>query len=62
MKTIPIEKVKKGDFFKRKENGSVYVADGYDRVNKKYAGHKFNDISSFCLLNKGTLVLTDFIF
>jgi hypothetical protein len=63
MKNVPIEKVKKGDFFKLSANSSVvYVMDGYNRDIKKYEGHKFTDISAFTGKKKGTIVYTDFEF
>ena len=62
MKSKPIEKAKKGDYFRMKETSPVYVADGYNRSTKKYSSHRFDDISSFKELNKGTAVITNFEF
>ena len=50
VKNIPIEKLRKGDFFtiKPRENpkpNQVYVFEGYDRYLKAYTATKFDDIS-----------------
>jgi hypothetical protein len=60
--TTKIENVKIGDFFKLKENGAVYVRDSYNQFTKKYSSHRFDDISNFKELKKGTVVIVDFTF
>lgn len=60
MKSQPIEKVKKGDYFRMKETSPVYVADGYNRSTKKYSSYRIDNISTFKELKKGTIVITDF--
>jgi hypothetical protein len=60
--TSKIENVKIGDLFKLKENGTVYVRDSYNQFTKKYSSHRFDDISRFKELKKGTVVLVDFTF
>lgn len=63
MKTTTIDKLKKGDYFKRKpDSKTVHVYDGYNRHSKKYDSYKFEDVSSFISLKKGTTVYTDFDF
>jgi hypothetical protein len=42
-----IENLKKNDFFKTEKGAKVYIYKGYDRINKKYEGNAFNDISDF---------------
>ena len=67
VKNIPIEKLRKGDFFtiKPRENpkpNQVYVFEGYDRYLKAYTATKFDNISVGKSFKKGTQVFTDFIF
>lgn len=72
MQTILIERLKKGDYFKfvsyefsqgfKFTNNVVYVYDGYDRFNKKYSYHRFDNTSIFGHKKKGALVSTDFEF
>lgn len=62
MKQVPIEQVKKGEYFRRTGKSVVYVAQGYCRVNRKYYAYKFYDINAFSYLKKGTLVEIDFEF
>lgn len=58
-----INELKKGEFFKRKENSKdVFVHDGYNRSTKKYSSFKFEDISAFMEFKKGTKVFVDFEF
>jgi hypothetical protein len=59
---IAIEKVKKGDFFRRLNGVAVFSHSGYCKLNKKYQGDNVNDISSFSYFKKGTIVETEFTF
>lgn len=62
MENMTIEKVKKGNYFRLKENSPIYVADGYNRTTKKYSTYKFDDISSFREFKNGTVVIVNFEF
>lgn len=61
-----IQKLKKGEFFKRVSThatfNGVWVFDGYNRYTRKYSAYSFNDINKFMEFKKGTLVLVDFTF
>ena len=59
---IAIEKVKKNDFFRLSGGKQVYQAEGYCRMNKKYCGSSYDDISKCTYKKKGTLVEIDFDF
>lgn len=60
---IEIEKVKKDDFFKLKENSSkVWIRGQYCRTNKAYECMNFHDISDFKYLKKGKQVFVEFEF
>jgi hypothetical protein len=61
MKTA-IEKVKKGDFFRRLNGVAVFSHSGYCKLNKKYQGDNVNDISSFSYFKKGTIVEVGFTY
>jgi len=65
-KNVPIEKVNKGDFFKRisktGEGKEIYRNEGYDRYNKKYCGQANSDINKQIYIKKGTLVKIGFDF
>jgi hypothetical protein len=59
---LKIEDVKKGDFFRLPKGKETYQKDGYCRINKKYIGQAWSDISKWTLKKKGTLVLVGFDF
>jgi hypothetical protein len=59
---IKIEDVKKGDFFRLPKGKEVFQKNGYCRINKKYIGESWSDISRWTLKKKGTLVLIGFEF
>ena len=61
---IPIEKVKKGDFFKLsdKPNGKVYVKDDYDKSERAYWCYEYYDVNSGRYFKKGKTVYTGFTF
>ncbi|MBP7109816.1 MAG: hypothetical protein KBA90_14750 [Chitinophagaceae bacterium] len=59
---LPIEKVKKNDFFRLKGGKQVYSADGYCRYNRKYCGTSYDDIGKQTYKKKGTLVEVNFHF
>lgn len=58
----PIDSLKIGDLFIFPNKKTVYVYNGYNRFTKKYAYHKFYDISAFYEKKKGTLVQINFPF
>jgi len=60
----PIEKVKKGDFFKLsdKPNGKVYVKDDYDKSERAYWCYEYYDVNSGRYFKKGKTVYTGFTF
>lgn len=60
MKTM--KELKKGDYFKLKENGRVYVRDEYDRSSKKYMYYDFDDVCKYHLAKGSKLVIEDFEF
>jgi hypothetical protein len=66
MTTTTIEKVKKGEFFMLRAGEpkmtNVYTAEGYCRMNRKYTGGKYSDISACVYRKKGTIVYIDFEF
>jgi hypothetical protein len=62
MTTTTIEKVKKGDLFRLIGQQTVRVADGYNRMTRKYSFIKFDDICAFGEREKGTMVEIDFDF
>lgn len=58
-----INTLKKGDFFKLSENSkTVYIFKGFCRLNRKYEGGQWEDISESRYLEKGRLIFTDFEF
>lgn len=57
-----IDKVVKGDYFRLKVNGPVYVAQGYNRSTGKYSASKFDDVNAFTEKKKGFVVYVDFDF
>jgi hypothetical protein len=57
-----IDKVKKGDYFRLKIDGPVYVAQGYNRNTRKYSASKFDDVNAFTEKKKGFTVYVDFTF
>lgn len=60
---IQINKLKKGDFFKRNDSTAiVWVYDGYNRFTKKYSAHKFDDFCHYMEFKKGKEVFIDFEF
>jgi hypothetical protein len=60
---MPIEKVKKGDYFKKRATANkVWRKSGYCRYERKYTGDDMDDISNECYLKKGTLVYVDFTY
>lgn len=59
---IEIEKVKKGDFIRKPNTKKVYIAKGYDRMNKAYELQAFNDISNYAYIKKGKKVEIGFDF
>jgi hypothetical protein len=61
-KKLAIEKVKKGDFFRRLNGVAVFSHSGYCKLNKKYQGDNVNDISSFSYFKKGTIVEVGFTY
>ena len=63
MQAIEIEKVKKGEFLKRKPAAKkTYTRGDYDRTHSRYRIDDWDDISRDMLLSKGTLVWVGFTF
>ena len=67
MEITTIEKLKKGDYFKRinskgEPSKTVYVYEGYCRINRGYVYTRFDDFCADRVAKKGTKVTTDFIF
>lgn len=60
MKTI--KDLKKGDYFKVKENGSVLVRGDYDRSTKKYSAYYFDDVCKERFFKPTQNVIVDFEF
>ena len=61
-KIKPLFKVKKGEVFRYKANGPVWVREEYDRSAKKYVVSKFDDTCHTSLKAGATEVLVGFIF
>ena len=58
-----IEDLKKGDLFKlNSETEIVRVHEGYNGSTRKYSYCRFDDVSSFRQMKKGTKVFVDFEF
>ena len=63
MQAIEIEKVKKGEFLKRKPDAKkTYTRGDYARTHSRYRIDDWDDISRDMLLSKGTLVWVGFTF
>ena len=63
MQAIEIEKVKKGEFLKRKLDAKkIYTRGDYDRTHGRYRIDDWDAISRDMLLSKGTLVWVGFTF
>ena len=61
-KIKPLFKVKKGEVFRHKPNGPVWVRGEYDRYAKMYVVSKFDDTCRTALMAGATEVLVGFIF
>lgn len=59
---MTIKELKRGDFFRLKENGKVYVRDYYERSEKKYCYYDFDDVNNWHFAKGTKKVITDFIF
>ena len=57
-----IKQLKKGDYFKLRENGRVYVRGDYNRSIKKYEYYDYDDICNFHVCKGTKIVITDFEF
>ena len=58
---VALKTVKRGQFFRRKENSKkTYTREGYDRSEKKYECHDYEDISGFIYLKGETKVWIGF--
>ena len=63
MRMIEIEKVKKGDFLKRKpDSQKTYTRGDYDRTYGRYRVNDWDDICRDMLLPNGTRVCVGFTF
>ena len=59
MKTL--KEIKKGDYFKLKENGRIYVKGEYCRDIKKYEYYDYDDTSRLHYKKGDTKVIEDWI-
>ena len=59
---MTIKDLKKGDFFRLKENGKVYVRDTYDRSEKRFGYYDFEDVNNYHFAKATKKVIADFIF
>ncbi len=57
-----LKELKKGDYFKLKSNGRVYVRYEYDRSTKKYDYCDFDDYGRWHQAKGNKEVITDFEF
>lgn len=57
-----LKELKKGDYFKLKPNGRVYVRSDYDRSTKKYEYYDFDDVNIWHQTKGSKEVITDFEF
>ena len=63
MTQVTIKEVKKGEFFKRKEDAkTVYVRGNYDVSTKAFSAYKFDDINSEIFIKSSKSVFIDFDF
>lgn len=58
----PLSKIKKGEVFRYKPNGPVWVREEYDRSSKKYVVSKWDDTCHTSLKAGTTEVYIGFIF
>lgn len=60
---ISIEKVKKGDFLRRKEGAKkTFVKGVYNRSCKAYECHNYEDINEYIYIKPGKIVNVNFDF
>ncbi len=58
-----LKSLKKGDFFKLKEDSKrVYVKDEYDRSEKRYCCYAWDDINAYRMFDGKKVVFTGFTF
>lgn len=57
-----ISHLKKGDFFKLRENGKVYVRAEFDRSSKRYMYYDFDDVNNWHSATATRVVIVDFQF
>jgi hypothetical protein len=63
MTQATIKEVKKGEFFKRKEDAqTVYVRGNYDASSKTFSAYKFDDINSEIFIKPSKIVFINFDF
>lgn len=59
----PIDTLKKGDYFRRKEvSKKTHVRGSYIHSRKAYECYDFDDVNSFIYLKKGKEVFVNFEF
>lgn len=61
-RAMKLKELKKGDFFKLKPNGRVYVRDSYNRSTKKYDYYDFDDVNRWHDAKGDKEVIVDFNF
>lgn len=59
---MTIKEIKKGTFFRLKENGKVYVRGEYERSLRKYEYYDFYDVNNYHYAKGNKPVITDFEF
>ena len=63
MEVKTIKELKKGEFFKRKEDSKrVYIRGDYIRSERRYECQAFDDINQFITLKPDTKVFIGFTF
>ena len=67
MKEVRLKYLKKGEFFtlrpiEEPKESQVWIRDEYDRSERKYECHNFEDICHFHSWNGDKKVFTDFYF
>ena len=63
MRLAPVQKIKRGEFVKRKpESKRVYIRREYDPTFKVYSLQAFDDINFYIYVKRGVALAYDFEF
>lgn len=64
MKRIELRKVKQGGYFRlaESETAPVWVRDEYNRADKRFEAHKYEDVCHWSEFNGSRMVYVDFEF